>query len=221
MPNFSTVYKWSITNKDGFKDKAMKVRSDYKLKRRREIRALESSQPSIPTRNINSFLIEASKYYSITKSGELERCSIYGVSAKTGVGFDSMNKRGYMTFSHSNIEGVSKNILSHRMVFYLANSFLPDQIDHINRVRNDNKPCNLRPATQTQNNANVTSQKGSSSKYLGVKKMHKPNRWTAAIKVDKISTHLGTFHNEKDAAQAYNKAANDTHGEFANLNIIE
>lgn len=65
------------------------------------------------------------------------------------------------------------------------------------------------------------------SKYLGVsfrarkRKTVVYERWIAAIVIKGRDKCLGSFKNEIDAAMAYNKAAKQYHGEFANLNEIK
>ena len=59
------------------------------------------------------------------------------------------------------------------------------------------------------------------SKYKGVNWNLKSNKWTARIATDNGRKFLGYFNNEKDAAIAYNKAAEIYHKEFARYNNIE
>jgi len=79
---------------------------------------------------------------------------------------------------------------------------------------------NLRVVTDSQNMSNRASAKNSTSKYLGVCWDKFMNRWRAVIQKDRKNKKLGSFSNEIDAALAYNKAAIELHGEFANLNKI-
>lgn len=60
-----------------------------------------------------------------------------------------------------------------------------------------------------------------SSKHKGVSwnKIHK--KWQVSIQKDGKHYYLGYFHNEEEAAHAYNIAAKKLFGEFANLNEIE
>lgn len=57
------------------------------------------------------------------------------------------------------------------------------------------------------------------SKYKGVSK--KRNTYYAYINKNGIRIRLGTYKNEKDAALAYNKKAEELFGVFATLNKIE
>ncbi len=114
--------------------------------------------------------------------------------------------------------GVRRSVLMHRLILPVSGI-----IDHINRDGLDNRKCNLRPATASENCRNRKSYGDSSSKFKGVY-LHPTGRWQAAIKItcgDGIATYLGIFDDEIDAALAYNVAAKEHFGEFANLNIID
>lgn len=97
-------------------------------------------------------------------------------------------------------------------------------VDHINKNPLDNRRCNLRLATVSQNAMNQAKQKNRSSKYKGVnldKSRNRVKRWRAQIKKEGKKMHLGRFLTEKEAAEAYNAAAQELFGEFASLNVIE
>jgi hypothetical protein len=99
-----------------------------------------------------------------------------------------------------------------------------EYVDHINRNPLDNRRENLRVATSSQNNVNkgkikAVNGKETSSKFKGVSWDKKAQKWKARIKCDGMSTHLGYFDSEEDAARAYDNAAKDRHGEFENLNF--
>jgi hypothetical protein len=87
-------------------------------------------------------------------------------------------------------------------------------------IKDDNRIDNLRLATLRQNNCNKKSLEGSTSKYLGVHIAAATGKPTASISINNKIKYLGTFTNEQDAALAYNKAALEAHGEFANLNVV-
>ncbi len=97
-------------------------------------------------------------------------------------------------------------------------------VDHINGDGFDNRRSNLRFANQKQNGANqrkpVAKPSGYSSRFKGVTWRKREEKWVAQIKVDYRNHWLGYFNTEEDAARAYNDAALDHWGEFAQLNSL-
>lgn len=108
--------------------------------------------------------------------------------------------------------------------FYLHRLIMnprPDEyIDHINGDGLDNRKCNLRICTNSQNNANKGKQKNNKSGYKGVSWDKTRNKWKADIMVNKKTIYLGRFNVINDAARAYNNAAVKYFGEFARLNDV-
>src|SRR2546430_2641276 len=93
-------------------------------------------------------------------------------------------------------------------------------VDHINRLRYDNRRCNLREASILLNNRNKGIGKANKSGYKGVSFCSGRNKWIAQIRANR-SYFLGYFDSPELAAIAYNKAAILYHKEFAYLNQIE
>ena len=111
--------------------------------------------------------------------------------------------------------GRRKSVSMHRVV-----NKTPDGActDHKNHNRLDNREENLRTVNQRQNLMNGHPHRGSSSKYKGVY-LHKKNRnWVAKIVIGGKQKHLGCFTDEKEAARAYDKSAEEHFGEYALLN---
>lgn len=106
-------------------------------------------------------------------------------------------------------------MLVHRVVWAMHFGEWPSgMIDHINRVKTDNRICNLRIANNVQNAGNMSVHSRSKSGVKGVSQ--KPNgRWRAYIRFNGKNHALGTFINIQDAINAYNKAAHEVHGDFA------
>ena len=93
-------------------------------------------------------------------------------------------------------------------------------VDHEDRNGLNNQRHNLRYASKKQNAANSTITGKFSSKYRGVYKLKTCERWEAYIHLDNKKKSLGLFKTEIDAALAYNNAAKEYFGEFANPNIV-
>lgn len=112
--------------------------------------------------------------------------------------------------------GYRRSLLMHRVILGDIDGMC---VDHINHDPLDNRRANLRLCTKAENSRNRSRQRNSSSQYLGVG-WHKANRkWIAEIRINGKSGYLGSFDNEIDAAKAYDKAARELHGEFANPNF--
>ena len=108
-------------------------------------------------------------------------------------------------------------ILMHRLI---VSAIEGETVDHINRITLDNRAENLRKCTTSQNLANSKKRRDSTSCYKGVSVKNQKSRICYIAKITKHGTayHLGYFASEIEAAQAYNEAAKELHGEFANLN---
>jgi hypothetical protein len=93
------------------------------------------------------------------------------------------------------------------------------QIDH--RCRN--KSCynieHLRLATNTQNRANQAKRSGCASRFKGVVWAKPCQQWKAQIRAGGRVRFLGYFNDECEAAQAYDRASLELHGEFSVLNF--
>jgi len=95
--------------------------------------------------------------------------------------------------------------LAHRLIWlYVHGRWPEEEIDHINRQRDDNRLVNLREASRGENVRN--QRRYNKTGYAGTYKISK-NRWVAQIKVAGKSLHLGTFDTPEAAHETYIKAA--------------
>ncbi len=119
-------------------------------------------------------------------------------------------------------DGYAYNSALGRMHRYILGAPKGSQVDHINGDRLDNRRCNLRLCTSSQNQANRKVSRGVSH-FKGVTYQKRPTgtgSWKAQIVVGGDVLFLGVFNTDKEAAAAYNAAAVLHFGEFAHLNDL-
>jgi hypothetical protein len=110
-----------------------------------------------------------------------------------------------------------RQIMMHRLVLGLDDDD-PRDVDHDDGDKLNNQEYNLRPATRSQNIANIGRRPNGSSQYKGVSWRESRQTWRARIKVGYQELSLGHFKVERDAALAYDAAAVLHFGEFALTN---
>jgi len=108
----------------------------------------------------------------------------------------------------------------HRLAYFYMKKEWPDEVDHINGDRSDNRWCNLRNASRQQNATNTGAYSNNSSGYRGVSKTC-VGTWRAEIQRHGKYHHLGCFKTKEEAAAARNSFAKQIDGEFYNHNAIE
>jgi len=116
--------------------------------------------------------------------------------------------------------GIGKYMLIHRMIMSPPKGMLVDHKDH-NPL--NNRRCNLRVCTKSQNQYNRILSKKCVSKHKGVAFATDGNRkkkWIASIGYKNKRIRLGRHLTQDEAAKAYNCASSILHGEYAYLNII-
>ena len=100
-----------------------------------------------------------------------------------------------------------KLYLSHRLAFmYMTGIFPLLDVDHINGVRTDNRWCNLREVTRTDNLKNGSKPSTNTSGVLGVRKHRDTGKWVATVSIDNKTKYLGLFADFNDAVQARQEA---------------
>lgn len=91
------------------------------------------------------------------------------------------------------------------------------EIDHINLDRSDNRFCNLRVATKSQNASNAKIRKNNKSGFKGVCLDKRRNLWKSEITLNYKTFFLGYYSSPIEAHQAYCQSAEKLHGEFARM----
>jgi len=112
---------------------------------------------------------------------------------------------------------IRETIWMHREIMHTPKGM---DTDHINCNRSDNRRCNLRICTRSQNKANAFIQANNTSGYKGIKWHGREKLWLAYIQVNGKECYLGSYKTKEDAALAYNNGAIKYFGEFAKINVI-
>ena len=116
---------------------------------------------------------------------------------------------GYVT-----VRVFDRRVMVHCLIYKIVMGEEPEQVDHRDQDKTNNRIENLRAATHAENQAN---REGWSDGYKGVYPSGK--KFRAMISLDGTPTHIGTYDTEEAAARAYDSAARINFGEFAHTNF--
>ncbi|MCP5006232.1 MAG: HNH endonuclease [Planctomycetes bacterium] len=95
---------------------------------------------------------------------------------------------------------------AHRIIWKMVTDNDPNEIDHINRDRADNKFENLRSVSHQENHQNLPLHKNNTSGIVGVDWDKARNKWRAQIKVNTKTVQIGRFSSKQDAIAARQQA---------------
>jgi len=140
-------------------------------------------------------------------SKNCSRCPVGTVSKDKDTG-------GYRILSVF-LDGHRYRYRAHRVVYYLMTGHHPEfYVDHINRVRHDNRWSNLRDATPSQNSMNSRKPHNKLG-HTGIRVKDDGRRFIARIKVDNKEVHLGSFYTIDDAILARKSGEIKYFGDYA------
>lgn len=120
-----------------------------------------------------------------------------------------INNRGYVRANTKTMNGTRSQVMLHRII---SNANSGQIVDHINRIKTDNRRENLRLVQPLVNCLNRGPKLNSKSKYKGVSKQR--NRWQVYVN----RKYIGLFETEIEAAIAYDLNVAKVFGEFATTN---
>ena len=156
-------------------------------------------------------LLEICRDRFIDKGTHLENRYRYNNRVQVGERAGYANNKGYRQVK---INGVKHQ--EHRLAWLMRHGAFPDdQIDHVDGDPLNQSSQNLRVVGTQDNARNMKRSRANSSGHTGVSWHKATNKWTATIKVDGKSIHLGLFGALRDAAFV-RKAAERKYGYHAN-----
>lgn len=147
------------------------------------------------------------------ETGAITRIVSRGYQALAGGVIDCRHSAGYY---HTQVNG--KRLLAHRLAYFLHTGETPEEVDHHDGDKQNNKFSNLRPATSSLNKYNIPLKSNNTSGFKGVHYCKSKRRFTAQIQVNGKYVHLGRFKTAEEAARVYDAAAIEAVGEFALTN---
>jgi len=109
-----------------------------------------------------------------------------------------------------------KEYVTHRLVYLLHHGYVPEYIDHINGIKDDNRIENLRAATGSENMYNIGVLKSNTSGVKGVYWVTGRCKWRAGIRYGGKRYYLGMFDDLELAELVVREARELLHGEYAN-----
>jgi hypothetical protein len=140
---------------------------------------------------------EVKRLFDYREDGELIRKVRTARCVQVGDVAGCLNK-GY---KQTRVYGKSYKI--HRLVWLYHHGYFPEhQIDHINRIKNDNRIENLREVSQVCNLRNCDHRKDNLSGIKGVSLRGKGSKWQAQIQISKKKINLGYYDTLLEAAKA-------------------
>jgi hypothetical protein len=133
--------------------------------------------------------------------------SILDYNSETGEWFwkTKLKAGGKCSQGYWRIKIDQKSYKAHRLAWlYAFGKFPQSQIDHVNGNRSDNRLCNLRLASNAENQMNrakaaVTNNSG----FLGVNFNKVVGKFAARIQSNGKRIHIGYFDSPEDASSAY------------------
>lgn len=117
------------------------------------------------------------------------------------------------TSKYGYIQIQGKQYGAHRLAWlYVYGNFPEKQIDHINHLKKDNRICNLRLATPSENQMHKPLYKNNTTGFKGVTKGRVGYVAQGYLNGNRI--WLGEYKDINLAAKAYQDFAKEHHGEF-------
>jgi hypothetical protein len=135
------------------------------------------------------------------------------VNRTNGRAVGNTDKDGYTTIAF-NVRGKTKTHKAHRLVWLWYFGEMPaGQLDHINRVKDDNRIENLRLASAEQNMSNRQKMRNNTTGYKGVFRTGK--KFHGAVQANKKRHWIAPQDTAEQAFVKLQQLRIELHGEYA------
>ena len=145
------------------------------------------------------------------ETGLFSRKKVFTNVSKVGVPLGAKQSNGYIII---NIAG--RVYRAHRLAWLYVHGEWPEEdIDHINGDVTDNRICNLRKASRSENLCNTKLPRTNTSGFKGVSWDSARGKWFGKVQFGNKQYPVGRFDTIEQAVDAVNEKRIELHGEFA------
>ena len=166
------------------------------------VKVLKDKWAGINKETLNELFIYSEGLLFWRHLNEFKKKGAIGNVNSAGYVYISIRKRHYDT---------------HRLIYIMHYGCIEKGlvIDHINNIKTDNRIENLRVATRSQNQANMSITRNNKTGYKGVRFSNREGKYIASIRIDGIHKDLGRFCTAIEASDVYKEACKKQFGDFS------
>ena len=140
--------------------------------------------------------------FKVGVQSRVQTCKAWNSKFAGNAAFTTHTSGGYL---HGTIHNVKYK--AHRVIWLLhTGEWPPQQIDHINGIKDDNRIMNLRAVSKFENGRNQRMPWNNTSGTVGVKWHKGQEQWVAFIHSNNQRIILGNFDDKENAILARRKA---------------
>ncbi|WP_264045487.1 HNH endonuclease [Methylobacterium flocculans] len=167
----------------------------------------------MPDKRYRPPLIEDGVAKIILTQGQTAIVDVGCLALVSGVNWQAVPSAiGHYAARSEQRDGLVSRVYMHRLIIGACKG---QEVDHINGDKLDNRTCNLRFCTSTQNKANIPRYKNNNSGFKGVHWDKRCRKWAATTTVASRRKLLGFRETREEAAALYQEAVIKMHGGFA------
>jgi hypothetical protein len=108
-------------------------------------------------------------------------------------------------------------IYAHQAAFAIMLGYIPEEVDHRDTNKRNNKWDNLRESSRNTNCLNSSKRSLNKSGYKGVSWSKGSNCWRMDIRINNVR-HYSLHRTAEEAYAEYKRKSRELHGEFGNAN---